>query len=134
VLTATSLLSLCFSLVMKSSSEIGEPNSFVQAAQKFVREENRCSILFANDCKGSKYPPPHMRAIVLAAAPTPCDAVKTRLQNPSAVSQGLLQTVTRMYTVEGPASLLDLSRAWAGWRRLWRSLMAWKWIEREIDR
>ena len=45
-----------------------------------------------------------MRAIVLAAAPTPCDAVKTRLQNPSAVSQGLLQTVKRMYTVEGPAS------------------------------
>jgi solute carrier family 25 (mitochondrial aspartate/glutamate transporter), member 12/13 len=42
---------------------------------------------------------------VLAAAPTtPCDVVKTRLQNPSAASQGLLQTVKRMYTVEGPAS------------------------------
>jgi hypothetical protein len=42
---------------------------------------------------------------VLAAAPTtPCDVVKTRLQNPSAASRGLLQTVTRMYTVEGPAS------------------------------
>jgi len=42
---------------------------------------------------------------VLAAAPTtPCDVVKTRLQNPNAASLGLVKTVEQMYKVEGPGS------------------------------